>query len=381
MEILIGGDLAPTPVNYDLFSKANVEDLLGGDLYSIWSSADIRLFNLEAPVTDKLKPIDKNGPCLAAPESSMKGIAYLNPSLVALANNHILDQGANGLERTQHLLEKHNIPFIGAGSNLREAAKPCIFTEDKMKIGIYNCAEHEFSIATENTPGANPFDPLESLDHIVDLKSKCDYVIVLYHGGKEHYRYPSPNLQRICRKMSDKGADLVVCQHSHCIGCFEEYNGATIVYGQGNFIFCKYDNEFWRTGLLLKISIGDGLNIEYIPIVKSKNVIGLAEKPVAKDILNHFEERSNAILQKDFVIEQYRQFANHSYVNYIRHIAGFGKWIARLDNRILRNYLSRNRYSKKQLLVIRNYLECESHKELVLQSLSQFASLRESGGD
>lgn len=60
---------------------------------------------------------------------------------------------------------------------------------------------------------------------------------MLYHGGKEYYRYSSPNLQKTCRKMTEKGADLVLCQHSHCIGSYEEYNDSTILYGQGNFIF------------------------------------------------------------------------------------------------------------------------------------------------
>ena len=69
-----------------------------------------------------------------------------------------------------------------------------------MKIGIYACAENEFTIATDTTAGANPFDPFESLDHIQNLKRSCDYVIVLYHGGKEHYRYPSPYLQKFVGK-------------------------------------------------------------------------------------------------------------------------------------------------------------------------------------
>src|SRR5690606_29065463 len=120
----------------------------------------------------------------------------------------------------------------------------------KIKIGFYVCAEHEFSIASVDSPGANPFDPLESLDHIADLKNECDYVVVLYHGGKEHYRYPSPYLQKVCRKMADKGANLVICQHSHCIGCFEVYKDSTLVYGQGNFIFNKHDNEYWKTSIL-----------------------------------------------------------------------------------------------------------------------------------
>ena len=39
------------------------------------------------------------------------------------------------------------------------------------------------------------------------------------------------------------GADVVLCQHSHCIGCYEQYEGAHILYGQGNFHFCGFTNE------------------------------------------------------------------------------------------------------------------------------------------
>ena len=103
-----------------------------------------------------------------------------------------------------------------------EIKKYHIIEKDGLKVGIYVCAEHEFSIATEKLPGANPFDPLWSLDHIQKLKQQCDYVVVLYHGGKEEYRYPSPELQKVCRRISEKGADLVLCQHSNCVGCQEE---------------------------------------------------------------------------------------------------------------------------------------------------------------
>ena len=55
--------------------------------------------------------------------------------------------------------------------------------------------------------------------------------------------------------MVEKGVDLVICQHSHCIGCLEEYEESTIVYGQGNFIFDYSDSEFWESSLLIRISI------------------------------------------------------------------------------------------------------------------------------
>ncbi|EYE87683.1 hypothetical protein Q428_12030 [Fervidicella metallireducens AeB] len=204
MQLLIAGDLVPTKPNIALFNKGDSKSLLGEELYSLWDSADIRIFNLEVPLTEKEEPIPKCGPNLIAPTSTINGIKALNPSLLTLANNHILDQGELGFKSTQDILNKNNIPFIGIGNNLSEASKPYIIQQDGLKIGVYNCAEHEFTIATEETPGANPFEPLESLDQIHNLKEECDYVIVLYHGGKEHYRYPSPYLQKVCRKMAQK---------------------------------------------------------------------------------------------------------------------------------------------------------------------------------
>lgn len=45
-------------------------------------------------------PIAKCGHNLIAPTSSVNGIKALNPSLLTLANNHILDQEEQGLKLT-----------------------------------------------------------------------------------------------------------------------------------------------------------------------------------------------------------------------------------------------------------------------------------------
>lgn len=369
MQLIIAGDLVPTQSNIDLFNKADTNSLLGEELLSLWNSVDMRIFNLEVPLTDEETPILKCGPNLIAPTSTFNGIKALNPSLIALANNHILDQGERGLNSTRDILNINNIPFVGVGNNLSEASKSYIIQQDGLKIGVYNCAEHEFTIATETTSGANPFDPLESLDHIHNLKEECDYVIVLYHGGKEHYRYPSPYLQKVCRKMAQKGADLVICQHSHCIGCIENYEDSTIVYGQGNFIFDDSDSEFWQTSLLIKVEIKDVLNIEYILIVKKENVIRLAEEKVREEILSTFDKRSEEILKEGYIQEQYKEFAEKSMGNYLKNFSGFGKWLSRIDRYLLKGSLLKHKYNKKKLLAIQNYVECEAHRELLLAGL------------
>lgn len=369
MNLVIAGDLVPTNANIDLFSNADINTLLGEDLLVEWNLADVRIFNLEVPLTDEGNPIDKWGPNLIAPTSTINGIKALNPSLITLANNHIMDHGEEGFRSTVDILNESKIPFIGVGDSLKEAKKPYILNKGGLKIGIYACAEHEFSIAGENSSGANPFDPLESLDHINVLKQKCDYVIVLYHGGKEHYRYPSPYLQKVCRKMVEKGANLVVCQHSHCIGSYETYNNSTIVYGQGNFIFNKHDNEYWNSSLLIKLRFEKGIKVEYIPIVTTQKGIRLANESESTSILNGFSKRSEEIKKHGFIEEKYREFAVKNIDNYLRKFLGFGKWTSRIDRILLKGMLVKMRSNQRHLLSVRNYVECEAHRELLLRGI------------
>lgn len=369
MRILIAGDLVPTLSNIDLFNNADIKSLLGNELYNLWNTVESRIVNLEVPLIDVNNPIKKCGPNLSAPTSSIKGIKALNPSLLTLANNHILDQGENGLKKTEELLIQNNIPYVGVGKNVNDASKPYIFKDNNKTIGIYSCAENEFTIATNLRAGANPFDPLESLDHIQELKSKCDYVIVLYHGGKEHYRYPSPYLQKVSRKMVEKGADVIICQHSHCIGCYEKYNDSFIVYGQGNFIFDDCDNEFWNTSLLIEVEVTNKLDLKFVPIVKKKNVISIASIEEAKKILDEFNNRSKEILKDGFVQEKYESFAKDYLFNYIRAFSGQGIWKARIDKYIFNGKLIKRFLKKNNLLKIQNYIECEAHRELAITAI------------
>lgn len=376
MKIIIGGDVVPTPNNYELFIDGKVTELIGDELAAIWNTSDIRIFNLETPIVDKSDPIDKCGPNLMAPKSTIKGIKALNPSLLTLANNHILDQNIQGMYSTINLLNCNNISYVGVGKDLNEASQPYIIEKNGIKIGVYACAEHEFSIATKSRPGANPFDPLESPDHIYELKKKCDFIIVLYHGGKEHYRYPSPYLQKVCKKLVDKGADIIVCQHSHCIGCYEEYKGSTIIYGQGNFIFNKYDNEFWNNGMLVEITIDkESYHVNYIPFEKVENKIRLAKGEKAKEILHGFKQRSFEIKENQNIVEEkYLEFAQKMILNYLYSLSGFGKWLSRVDRKLLKNFLLKRLYNKQKLLAIQNYIECEAHRELVITGLKSIKS-------
>lgn len=372
-EILIGADIVPTKRNYDLFRVGNKKELIGEELCQRMDSSDFKIFNLEVPLTDRENPIEKCGPHLIAPESMIAGYKALNINLLTLANNHILDQGVFGLNSTINILEHAHIQHIGAGKNLQEAEKPYIFTFADKRVGVYACAEHEFSIATYTLPGANPFEPLYSLDHVLDLRNQCDYVIVLYHGGKEQYRYPSPELQKRCHRLIEKGADLVICQHSHCIGCEEHYGKGTIVYGQGNFIFDDSDAEEWQTSLL--VVIDEKFRISYIPLKKANETVRLAKGKDAEDILLDFQFRSKEIETPGFIEEQYRLLSIKELNMYLEACYGSKNVLFRIldkiTKRIFWNQLLIRKYNKKNLIRLLNYIECESHSELFLKGMKE----------
>lgn len=369
MNILIGADLVPTKSNMKYFENGDVEKLVDNNLLKVLKEAEYKIFNLEVPLVDKETPINKCGPNLIASTKSGLGIKTLGIDFLTLANNHILDQGEEGLISTLKVLKELNISFAGVGKNINEAAKPFIFEIENKKIGIYCCAEHEFSIASQNNVGANPFDPLESLDHIQKLKKEVDYVIVLYHGGKEHYRYPSPNLQKVCRKIVEKGGDLVICQHTHCIGCEEKWREGTIVYGQGNFLFDDDESEYWQTALL--INIKDNFEIEYIPILKDGFSVKLANEKAKKEILNKFYYRSKEIKQEGFIERKYEIFSKENIDSYLYSLSGINRWLKGIDKYIFKGFFIRSYFSKKKLLTIQNYIECEAHKELILKELKK----------
>lgn len=297
MKILIGSDIVPTEQSEPLFIDGDIEKLFGG-VCELIKNADRTVVNLECALTTAENGIKKFGPCLKASPKCADTLKKLGVTDVALANNHVFDFGVKGLNDTVENLERVGLPYMGIGENDTLSRKPYVIEQDGKKIGFINVCEHEYSYALPDRMGANPFNPFLTMRDIRTLKKNVDFVVALYHGGKEHCRYPSPRLRALCQEMVACGADVVIAQHSHCIGCYENYEGGHIVYGQGNFHFCK-ENKFlaatWYTSLLLELNVTDRVDIRFIPIVTGKNGIDIADEEAAQAIMASFFQRNEEL--------------------------------------------------------------------------------------
>lgn len=285
------GDICPTEATVRYYEDKNINALFG-DAVSLFKNRDFVFANIECAITDSDRKIQKFGCNLKAPPATARVLADLNITVAGLSNNHIFDFGRQGAIDTIKYLKEAGVDYTGFGKNYEDSRKNYTYEKDGEKICVIAVCEHEYSYALEDRMGSRPFDEFETIEDIRKAKENHARVIVVYHGGKEHCKYPSPRLMRACRAMVRNGADLVLCQHSHCIGVYEKYEGGHIVYGMGNFHFVGFcESEGWREGLAV---VYDTINnsVEFIPVLEEKRGITLAKGGEKESILNSFEERS-----------------------------------------------------------------------------------------
>ncbi len=311
LEMIIGADVVPTASNREEFKKSAPHILFNG-LEEVWAAADARIFNLESPLTDETNATQPCEANICAPTACAEGVAALNPTGVCLCNNHIFDYGAEGLASTRAALRAKKVASFGAGEELDEADQAFYFVKHGVRVGVYAVCEHELSVATERKAGVNPLNLINFSDRLREIKSSCDRLIVLYHGGRAGDEYPSPDVQKICRKAAECGASLVVCQNSQCIGSSERWNNATIVYGQGNFIFdVPASKESFYSGFLIRYVVGDygADQVSYVPIVRADGGAELASAERAEELLEEFNRRSRRLRVEGFVSARYETYA------------------------------------------------------------------------
>ena len=299
MKMLLLGDVSPTFVTAPLFKEKAIDTPFGNTI-TLFKDKDYCFVNLECAITESNSKIRKYGPHLKAPYETAEVLKEIGVNCCGLSNNHVFDFGKEGMRDTLKALSDNGISYTGFGDNYEESRKDLIITKDEEKIALITVCEHEYSYALDNRMGSRPYDEYHTMEDIRKAKESCDRVIVIYHGGKEFCKYPSPRLYRLSHAMVRNGADVVLCQHSHCIGSYEKYNDGHILYGQGNFHFVKpHRFEGWFTSLAVNY---DTINneIEFVPLKNNENGIGILEGSEREHIIEEFKRRNEKLLNGEW---------------------------------------------------------------------------------
>lgn len=163
---------------------------------------------------------------------------------VCLANNHILDYGADGLADTLRTLGELGIGYFGAGCERDNFANPCLLKIGGARIGLlgYVCRLTRPVIRTGEGRGCAELSS-ERVRHDIELAHKlgAERVVLNLHWGAEEVYLPSLQQVETARNLASTGVALIVSHHSHIVQPVECWQGAPIYYGLGNAIMPHLD--------------------------------------------------------------------------------------------------------------------------------------------
>lgn len=234
------------------------------------SSADLTIINLESPFLESKNYFVPTGSFMfKANPKTISGLIESGVDLVALANNHIMNQGVKGLKNTQEALSSAGIKAIGAGDNEETAHKAAIFIAENKKFGFLDYAYPEDdSVATAKRPGIANMDIKKMATDIKNLRTEADVIIVMMHAGEEYTTKPNKQQVAFAHAAIENGADLVIGHHPHWPQIWENYLGKPIIYSLGNLVFDQMWSLETSQGLIARLSWKDNNweKIELIPI-------------------------------------------------------------------------------------------------------------------
>lgn len=373
MKVIIAGDFAPRARLAKQIKDKRFSEVFPENLRAIIKSADFSFVNFESPIVeDAYQPISKCGPNLRCTPEAAEAVKYAGFTGVTMANNHILDYGSDGLHKSVECCKSQGLDIVGVGDNLADAEKVLYLNKDGKCLAVINCCEHEFSIATETKAGANPLNPVYQYYSIREAKKYADYVLIIIHGGTEYLNIPSPRMQDLYRFFIDSGADIVVNHHQHCYSGYELYKGKPIFYGIGNFLFDwnGYRSCFWNMGFMLSINFEDEkIQYQLYPYIQ-------CDKNPRIDLLNGLQQEKfhQSISEINTLISD-RELLNQSFRTYCdKFIKNEYLILNPYNNRLLKKLFLLGllpNFVKKKRNSILNHIMCESHRDVLVHSLSR----------
>ena len=208
----------------------------------------LRVVNLETAVTTSEDAWPGKGIHYRMHPGNIGCLTAARVDACALANNHVLDWGREGLAETLRVLRAAGIRTAGAGADDREAMAPAVFDlPDGARLLLFAAAEEGSGVprrwrATRSQSGICLLDEVSARGAaplaaaIAAHRRPGDTVIVSLHWGGNWGYAIGRDERALAHALIEAGADLVHGHSSHHARGFEVHRGRLVLYGCGDFI-------------------------------------------------------------------------------------------------------------------------------------------------
>lgn len=222
-----------------------------GDALQEWERTppDVRLINLETSITTSDDYWPGKAVHYRMHPANVSTLQAAQIDVCALANNHVLDWGYDGLRQTLETLQQAGIQTAGAGQNLAQAEAPAVVSvAGKGRVIVFAFGDASSGIplawaASGDTPGVNLLPDLSqaTVEHVRALveavKQPGDVVVASIHWGSNWgYEIPTEQTAFAQRLIEVAGVDVIHGHSSHHVRPIQVYRGKLILYGAGDLI-------------------------------------------------------------------------------------------------------------------------------------------------
>jgi len=213
LTIAAAGDLAVIGAARGRARAAGYDAVLGA-LAPAFQAADLALVNLEAAIGERawarpgVSPEFFHDPEIAA------ALARAGVGVASLANNHLMDLGPRGLERTLATCAAAGIVTVGAGLDLDAAVAPARLSIAGRAVVVLAAGAGD-DAAGPGRPGIAPLDPDRLAADVARERPAADVLIASVHWGSMYIDEPPPRVLELASVLEEGGVDLVIGHHPH----------------------------------------------------------------------------------------------------------------------------------------------------------------------
>ena len=227
-------------------------------------SGDLTLVNHETPVSGEEYGYS-GSPLFNAPFNLSETLKKVGVDLAITANNHVLDNGMDGMRSFLDNLEEAGLLHTGAARTPEEQERPYLLDINGIKTGFATST----SLVTMKVPEKYAV-PINNEDvmrqQIQDLrKAGAELIVYHIHWGKEYTEYPSRVQMDLYEILKSEGVDIVIGSHPHRLQPMEirpiEYEGKTkdqaVIWSTANMTWGSgWDvHDYVNTGAIFRIDV------------------------------------------------------------------------------------------------------------------------------
>ncbi|QDK36695.1 CapA family protein [Bdellovibrio sp. NC01] len=182
--------------------------------------------------------------------------------LLTVANNHSLDRGSMGIDKTLQAARAIGLPTVGTRlSSERNADFYQIAKVKGLNVAVVGCTEMTNGSFDSKDQILNCYKDGRAVQIVKDLaaRSDVDAVIVFPHWGQEYQPLPDSSQVVFAHRFLEAGAVAVVGSHPHVVQPWEKYvtqdgRETLVVYSLGNFVAAQKDVER-KTGPIVYLGL------------------------------------------------------------------------------------------------------------------------------